>query len=133
MCADNKSLGLTDEEYQFLLDDIDQAIAEGNRKYGYGDGNSNGNGNNEEKDKRSVAKKLVDLISQNSNIFFKDQYDTPHVIIHNTDHYEIVRVENSKYKELFCCCSYCIFSKLDNSIAPVSPALRVHSFDIQLL
>lgn len=29
--------GLTDEEYQFLLDDIEEAIAEGNRKYGYGE------------------------------------------------------------------------------------------------
>jgi hypothetical protein len=37
MCAGNRSFGLTDEEHQFLLDDIDQAIAEGNRKYGYGE------------------------------------------------------------------------------------------------
>jgi hypothetical protein len=37
MCADNESFGLTDEVYQFLLDDIDRAIAEGNRKYGYGE------------------------------------------------------------------------------------------------
>jgi hypothetical protein len=27
---------LTDEEYHFLLDDIEQAIADANRKYGYG-------------------------------------------------------------------------------------------------
>jgi hypothetical protein len=27
----------TDEDYQFLLDDIEEAIAEGNRKYGYGE------------------------------------------------------------------------------------------------
>ena len=33
---DNESFGLTDEEYRFLLDDIDQAIEEGNKKYGYG-------------------------------------------------------------------------------------------------
>ena len=32
----NESFGLTDEEYQFLLDDIDQAVEEGNKKYGYG-------------------------------------------------------------------------------------------------
>jgi hypothetical protein len=30
------SSGLSDEEYQFLLDDINQAVEEGNRKYGYG-------------------------------------------------------------------------------------------------
>jgi hypothetical protein len=36
---DNESFGLTDEEYQFLLDDIDQAIEEGNKIYGYGYGN----------------------------------------------------------------------------------------------
>jgi hypothetical protein len=35
-----ESFGLTDKEYQFLLDDIDQAIEEGNKLYGYGnDGN----------------------------------------------------------------------------------------------
>ena len=33
---DNGSFGSTDEEYQFLLDDIDQAVEEGNKKYGYG-------------------------------------------------------------------------------------------------
>jgi hypothetical protein len=27
----------TDEDYQFLLDDIEEAIAEGNKKYGYGE------------------------------------------------------------------------------------------------
>jgi hypothetical protein len=27
---------LSDNEYQILLEDIDQAVAEGNRKYGYG-------------------------------------------------------------------------------------------------
>jgi hypothetical protein len=29
--------GLTVEEYKFLLDDIEEAIAEGNRKYGFGE------------------------------------------------------------------------------------------------
>ena len=28
--------GLTFDEHQILLEDIDQAVAEGNRKYGYG-------------------------------------------------------------------------------------------------
>ena len=33
---ENKLFGLTDDEYQNLLEDIDQAVEEGNRKYGYG-------------------------------------------------------------------------------------------------
>ena len=33
---DNSFFGLTDDEYQILLEDIDQAVEEGNRKYGYG-------------------------------------------------------------------------------------------------
>lgn len=33
---DSKECGLTEEEYQFLLDDIEFQIAEANRKYGYG-------------------------------------------------------------------------------------------------
>ena len=37
MCANNEPFELTDEEYQFLLDDIEEAIADGNRKYGYGE------------------------------------------------------------------------------------------------
>jgi hypothetical protein len=37
MCASNKSFGLTDEEHQFLLDDINQAIEDANKKYGYDD------------------------------------------------------------------------------------------------
>jgi hypothetical protein len=33
---DSKEFGLTYDEYQDLLDNIEQAIEEGNRKYGYG-------------------------------------------------------------------------------------------------
>ena len=33
---ENELFGLSDDEYQILLEDIDQAVAEGNRKYGYG-------------------------------------------------------------------------------------------------
>jgi hypothetical protein len=33
---DNSFWGLTDDEYEILLEDIEQAIEEGNRKYGYG-------------------------------------------------------------------------------------------------
>jgi hypothetical protein len=32
---DNNFFGLTDDEYEILLEDIDQAVVEGNRKYGY--------------------------------------------------------------------------------------------------
>jgi hypothetical protein len=64
----------------------------GNNGNGNGNGNRNGNGT------RSVAEKLVDLISQNSNTFFKDQYDTPHSRIHNGDRFENVKVESSKFK-----------------------------------
>ena len=37
--SDNKEQegNFTDEDYQFLLGDIEEAIAEGNRKYGYGE------------------------------------------------------------------------------------------------
>jgi|SRR5215208_6971573 len=33
---DSEEFGLTQDEYEILLDDIEQAIDEGNRKYGYG-------------------------------------------------------------------------------------------------
>jgi hypothetical protein len=36
----SESFGLTDEEYEFLQDDINQAITEGNRKYGFGNSGS---------------------------------------------------------------------------------------------
>jgi hypothetical protein len=65
------------------------------KKNGNGTG---GNGNGKDNDSRTVAEKLVDLISQNSNIFFRDQYDTAYVRIHNSDHNEIVRVESGKFK-----------------------------------
>lgn len=34
---DSKECGLTRLEYEFLLDDIEEAIREGNRKYGFGE------------------------------------------------------------------------------------------------
>jgi hypothetical protein len=34
---DSKECGITEEEYQFLLDDIAHAIEDGNRMYGYGE------------------------------------------------------------------------------------------------
>ena len=60
--------------------------------------NRNGNDNGNGKDTRSVADKLVDLISQDSTTFFKGEYDTAHAQIHNADHFETVRVEGSKFK-----------------------------------
>ena len=33
----SKECGITEAEYQFLLDDIEQGIRDGNRKYGYGE------------------------------------------------------------------------------------------------
>jgi hypothetical protein len=103
---------LTDEEYEQLEHERNEIAAreaignnndECNRDPDTGNGNGrNGNGrkdNKKEKEKgRPVAEKLVDLISQNSNIFFKDQYDTTYARIHNSDHNEIIRVESGKFK-----------------------------------
>ena len=35
---ENELFGLSDDEYEILLEDIEQAIEEGNRRYGYGYG-----------------------------------------------------------------------------------------------
>jgi hypothetical protein len=95
----DKSFGITEEEYDRLEEERKQIIDEANEKYGNGNGNSKSklDGTSSD-DKRSVAEKLVDLISQNSNSFFKDQYDVPFARIHNTDHHEIVRVGSDKFK-----------------------------------
>jgi hypothetical protein len=63
----------------------------GNGKGGCTSGNGNG-------PRVSVAERLVELVTQNSNAFFKDQYDTPYACIHSIDHYEIVKVESNKFK-----------------------------------
>lgn len=79
----NRDPYLTDEDVK-NIEYHDNEIAEkfwGNnndnpdpKKNGNGTGgNDKGNGKDNDKDKlRSVAEKLVDLISQNSNIFFRD-------------------------------------------------------------
>ena len=41
---------------------------------------------------RKVAEKLVDLISKDSNLLFKDQYGVPFANVFNTDHYEVIRI-----------------------------------------
>jgi putative DNA primase/helicase len=86
---------LDDEEYERLEQERNQIIDNANEKYGGGNDRPNGASSD---DKRSVAEKLIDLISQNSNSFFKDQYDVPFARIHNTDHHEIVRVGSDKFK-----------------------------------
>jgi hypothetical protein len=95
----DESFSITDEEYERLEEERKQIINNANEKYGNGNGNSKSklDGTSSD-DKRSVAEKLVDLISQNSNSFFKDQYDVPFARIHNTDHHEIVRVGSDKFK-----------------------------------
>jgi hypothetical protein len=98
---------LTDEEVEQLEYERNELMAK-NTIGGSGD---NGNGNRksndtvtngspdpDDKERRSVADKLVDLVTQNSNSFFKDQYDTAYARIHNSDHNEIVRVEGGKFK-----------------------------------
>ena len=108
---DNSDPILTDEECEQLEYERDEIIANefvnNNDEYvpeaGNGNGRNgngkNGNGKDNDNDKvRSVAEKLVDLISQDSNIFFKDQYDTAYVRIHNSDHNEIIRVESGRFK-----------------------------------
>jgi hypothetical protein len=94
---DKDSFSITDEEYERLEEERDQLIDEANEKFDRWNGKDKLNGVSSD-DKRSVAEKLVDLISQNSNSFFKDQYDVPFARIHNTDHHEIVRVGSDKFK-----------------------------------
>jgi hypothetical protein len=94
---DKDSFSITDEEYERLEEERDQLIDEANKKFDRWNGKDKLNGVSSD-DKRSVAEKLVDLISQNSNSFFKDQYDVPFARIHNTDHHEIVRVGSDKFK-----------------------------------
>ena len=96
---DNDSFSITDEEYERLEEERNQIINNANEKYGNGNGNSKSKlDDTSSDDKRSVAEKLVDLISHNSNSFFKDQYDVPFARIHNADHHEIVRVGSDKFK-----------------------------------
>jgi hypothetical protein len=47
---------------------------------------------------RSAADLLVQLTIENTSLLFKDQYGAAHAQIHVADHYEILRIENSKFK-----------------------------------
>jgi hypothetical protein len=70
----------------------------GNGKGGRISGNSGEGAGNGKGPRLPVAERLVELVTQNSNAFFKDQYDTPYARIHSIDHYEIVKVESNKFK-----------------------------------
>jgi hypothetical protein len=48
----NESFSLDDDEYQRLQDDIKNAVADGNKKYGYGGGNGNGKSSSVKKKKK---------------------------------------------------------------------------------
>jgi hypothetical protein len=63
--------------------------------------NKNDN-NNKDDDDRSIAEVLVDLVNENSNLFFKDQYETPWIRVHNKDHYELIRIGTDKFKRYMC-------------------------------
>src|SRR5918996_1600439 len=47
---------------------------------------------------QSAADVLVQLAIENTKLLFKDQYNIAHAQIHNADHYEIIKVESSKFK-----------------------------------
>ena len=67
----DESFSITDEEYERLEEERKQIINNANEKYGNGNGNSESKLNDTSSDdKRSVAEKLVDLISQNSKLIF---------------------------------------------------------------
>ena len=58
------------------------------------------NQDEEEDDKghHSAADLLVELATENTSLFFKDQYGTAHAQVHTADHDEIIRVESNKFK-----------------------------------
>jgi hypothetical protein len=47
---------------------------------------------------QSAADILVQLAIENTKLLYKDQYNIAHAQIHNADHYEIIKVESSKFK-----------------------------------
>ena len=68
------------------------------------DNNNNKKTNNgkDKDDDRSIAEVLVDIITENSNLFFKDQYETHWIRAHNKDHYELIRIGPDKFKRYMC-------------------------------
>jgi hypothetical protein len=67
------------------------------------DKKSNNNGKkDDDDDHRSIADVLVDLVTENSNLFFKDQYERPWIRTRNKDHYELIRVGTDRFKRFIC-------------------------------
>jgi hypothetical protein len=52
----------------------------------------------DEKKKKPAADRLIDLITQNSNVFFKDQYGSAHASIYDKDHHRVFRVSSGPFK-----------------------------------
>jgi hypothetical protein len=52
----------------------------------------------DDKGHHSAADLLVELATENTSLFFKDQYGTAHAQVHIADHDEIIRVESNKFK-----------------------------------
>lgn len=100
-------------------------------KFTAGDGNGKPNDTNgspdpnpDDKERRSVADKLVDLVTQNSNSFFKDQYETPFALVYNKDHHEVVRIGSDKFKRYLGWLYYENENKAPN-IEAVNSAIQV--------
>jgi hypothetical protein len=73
---DSKEFGLTYDEYQILLDDYEQAIEEGNRKYGYGGyGYVDGDGNHYPLSDNDIPKRV--RIPSGSKLEFKSKARKP--------------------------------------------------------
>jgi hypothetical protein len=69
------------------------------------DNGNNNNKNNKEngnkdkdKDDRSVAEVIVDLATDNSSLFFRDQYGIAYALVKIADHNEICRMESARFK-----------------------------------
>ena len=60
-----------------------------------------------------LADLLVELATENTSLFFKDQYGTAHAQVHIADHDEIIRVESNKFKRYL---SRLFYDKNDNKV-----------------
>jgi hypothetical protein len=75
-------------------------------------------------DRLSIAERLVDLVTQNSNSFFKDENNTAFARINTTDHHEILKVGCSKFKRYLSRLLYESDRKVANSEA-LTTAIQV--------
>ena len=110
-----------DDEPEQHFDDDSSGNAKDKRKdkggIGYGrddGGNTNSNTNT---DRPTVSEKLIELITQNSNSFFKDENNTVFAHIYVKDHHEIVKVTSGKFKRYLCRLYYENEHKVANSEA----------------